>query len=316
MNRRMTIAVASGKGGTGKTTVAVGLAEARTADAENSDEAVVRLLDCDVEEPNDHLFLAAEEIDRRPFSMMVPKIDEQKCTACGECVQFCAFNALAMIGNTVMVFDNLCHGCGGCTLVCAEGAIAEGRRPVGEIVEGKTPASACSKGIETYYGILDVGEALAPPIIREVKAVGGVPDQHNAADNTAPSPDTRTIVVDSPPGTSCPMVAAVTGADFALLVTENTPFGLHDLEPTVETISEMEIPMGVVINRCDVGHADVEAFCRSKGIPVLLSIPYNETIAAGYARGTSIVRSAPEYTERFRELHRAIEEILQERGRA
>lgn len=330
----MTISIASGKGGTGKTTVAVGLAEVldraiRRAGSTGNDDSAggsteharpsgVRILDCDVEEPNDHLFLGAEETSREEFSVMVPRIDTQKCTACNECVEFCDYHALALFGNKVMVFDNLCHGCGGCTILCPEHAITEEARPIGELVGGRVA------GIEALYGILNVGEVLAPPIIREVKRRGGASygaagagspavspagDGHNDPDNEL----SEHIIIDSPPGTTCPMVTAVKDSDFAVLVTENTPFGLHDLELAVETISEMDIPMGVVINRSDVGHADVEEYCRKMNIPVLMKIPYDEDVAAGYAKGRSIVQSVPAYEKKFLDLYRLIERRFAER---
>ncbi len=326
----MTIAIASGKGGTGKTTVAVGLAEALSAAILGGEEAVVRLLDCDVEEPNDHLFLGAEETGRSPFSVKVPRIHEEKCSACGDCVDFCEYGALMQLGKKVMVFDNICHGCGGCSLVCPEKAIYEEDRQIGELVWGRTGTSKTKasnvensgafetreseteklgvssitercNAIEALRGVLDVGEALAPPLIRAVKREGGASFD-------------RDIIIDSPPGTTCPMVTAVKDAEFALLVTENTPFGLHDLELAVETISEMNIPMGVVINRSDVGHAEVEEFCRRKEIPVMMRIPYDETVAAGYAKGRSIIDSAPGYGERFRALYRRMQEEIERYG--
>ena len=336
----MRIAVASGKGGTGKTTVAVGLAQALAQSMEMETDGAawsepgvpeaepVRLLDCDVEEPNAHLFLGAEETGRKPFAVKVPRIDEQKCTSCGKCVEFCEYHALARFGQKVMVFDNLCHGCGGCSILCPEGAISEEDRPIGELIEGRVrqggsePSGSPSRsaGIRTLYGLLDVGEVLAPPLIRAVKREGGgyVHEKFKlrgdeggsaAADRGAAA----AIIVDSPPGTTCPMVTAVKDAYVGLLVTENTPFGLHDLELAVETLSEMNIPMGVVINRADVGHAELEEYCRTQEIPVLLEIPYDEEVAAGYARGESIVRSNPRYGEEFRRLYRRIEEIVRQR---
>jgi MinD superfamily P-loop ATPase len=297
----------------------------------------VRLLDCDVEEPNAHLFLGAEETGRKPFAVKVPRIDEQKCTSCGKCVEFCEYNALAQFGKKIMVFDNLCHGCGGCSILCPEGAIYEEDRPIGELIEGRVRrggsessnsrfrSASRSAGIRTLYGLLDVGEVLAPPLIRAVKREGGgyvhekfkLRGDEDEADRETGAGVTYQgegdVIVDSPPGTTCPMVTAVKDADFGLLVTENTPFGLHDLELAVETLSEMNIPMGVVINRADVGHAEVKEYCRKQHIPVLLEIPYDEGVAAGYAKGQSIVRSNPRYGEEFRRLYRRIVGIVQQR---
>lgn len=356
----MRIAVASGKGGTGKTTVAVGLAqalaqsmEAESAGGEASGPAAlepgknepaasnpevskpaapepVRLLDCDVEEPNAHLFLGAEETDRRPFAVKVPRIDEQKCTSCGKCVEFCEYHAIAQFGKKIMVFDNLCHGCGGCSILCPERAISEEDRPIGELIEGCTQGGAdgeaqngAASAIRTLYGLLDVGEVLAPPLIRAVKREGGGYTHEKfklRGEENGPTAGDRgaggTIIVDSPPGTTCPMVTAVKDADFGLLVTENTPFGLHDLDLAVETLGEMNIPMGVVINRADVGHAEVEEYCRRQNIPVLLKIPYDEEVAAGYAKGKSIVQSNPSYGEELRRLYRRMAAILKERESA
>ncbi len=307
----MTIAVASGKGGTGKTTVAVGLAEALALSGDD-----VRLLDCDVEEPNDHLFLDAEESSNREFSVKVPRIDEQKCTACEECVRFCEFHALVRFGAKVMVFDNLCHGCGGCSIVCPESAIREIDRPIGRLVAGRVSGGASGKvsgGLRTLYGILDVGEVLAPPLIRAVKRDGGARPGPGGMSRTHTDPSIGPVIVDSPPGTTCPMVTAVKDADFALLVTENTPFGLHDLELAIETISQMGIPMGVVINRADVGRAGIEEYCSRMNVPVLMKIPYDETVAAGYAKGRSIVSSVGSYGDRFHQLYVEIKRIVEEK---
>jgi len=279
----MTVAIASGKGGTGKTTVAVGLANALERD--------VQLLDCDVEEPNDHLFLSLEGIRSVEHSIPVPRVNQDLCTACGKCSGFCEFNALALLKDRVLVFDNLCHGCGGCTIICPEQAIREEDRPTGRIVYG-----TCGR-IEHIYGDLNTGEPMAPPLIRTVKR-----------EITGKKP----VIIDSPPGTTCPMVTAVKDADFCLLVTENTPFGLHDLEMAVEVLGDMEMPMGVVINRSDIGKSGVKEFCREKNIPILLEIPYSRTIAEKYAVGLSIVDAEPQYRRKFVEMYAKIEEMAAE----
>jgi len=279
----MTISVASGKGGTGKTTVAVGLARAL--------EEQVRLLDCDVEEPNSHLFLQVGERHSEDFSIPVPRIDPDKCTACGKCSAFCEYGALARLKDKVLVFDNLCHGCGGCKIVCPENAISEVPRAIGKLVSAAVP------GVDLLYGDLNSGEVLAPPLIRAVKRRGG---------GIGGGP----VIIDSPPGTTCPMVTAVKDADFSLLVTENTPFGLHDLELAVQVLADLDMPMGVVINRADIGRSDVEAFCRQKNIPVLMRIPYSRRIAEFYARGESIVDADPEFRTSFQAMFRSIESIV------
>lgn len=313
----MTISVASGKGGTGKTTVAVGLALAL--------EQQVRLLDCDVEEPNSHLFLQVGERQREDFSIPVPRIDADKCTACGKCSAFCEYGALARLKDKVLVFDNLCHGCGGCTLVCPENAIHEEPRVIGTLVSAAVP------GVDLLYGDLNSGEVLAPPLIRAVKrrgAGGAVSDAAagGAGPGTGASKTGETgagrpaadapVIIDSPPGTTCPMVTAVKDSDFSLLVTENTPFGLHDLELAVEVLSDLGMPMGVVINRADIGRSDVEAFCREKQIPVLMRIPYRRRIAEFYARGESIVDADPEFRTSFQAMYRTIESMVAERNTA
>jgi MinD superfamily P-loop ATPase len=277
----MKIAVASGKGGTGKTTVAVGLARALPGN--------VQLLDCDVEEPNAFLFLNLDEVRSTEHSSLVPRVNADLCTACGLCSRFCEFNALALLKDRVLVFDNLCHGCGGCTIICPEKAIREEARPTGQIVFGQ------SGPIEHIYGDLNTGEAMAPPLIRAVK-------RRISKD--------KEVILDSPPGTTCPMVTAVKDADFCLLVTENTPFGLHDLEMAVEVLRDMEMPMGVVINRSDIGRSKVREFCGEKEIPVLLEIPYSRIIAEQYAVGVSIVDAEPQYREKLVDMYREIEQIV------
>ena len=317
----MTISVASGKGGTGKTTVAVGLARAL--------EQEVRLLDCDVEEPNSHLFLQVGERTSENFSIPVPRIDADKCTACGKCSAFCEYGALARLKDKVLVFDNLCHGCGGCKLVCPENAIHEESRAIGKLVSAELPEA----GVSLLYGDLNSGEVLAPPLIRAVKRRGatGLADAAgaDASGDTAASPGRGgsagdavaratavPVIIDSPPGTTCPMVTAVKDSDFSLLVTENTPFGLHDLELAVQVLSDLDMPMGVVINRADIGRSDVEAFCREKSIPVLMRIPYSRRVAEFYARGESIVDADPAFRASFQEMYRSIELMVAERNEA
>jgi MinD superfamily P-loop ATPase len=273
----MTIAVASGKGGTGKTTVATCLAL--------SLEESVRLLDCDVEEPNVHFFLRCKPEHKQEVTIPVPEIDKQKCTACKVCVDICEYNALALIKDEVLVFEQLCHGCGGCSLLCPQKAISEKPRSIGTLEQ-------CSQdNLDLVHGKLNIGEPMAPPLIREVK-------KHRA--------NGQTVIIDSPPGTTCPMVVAVQTADVCLMVTENTPFGLHDLELSVEVVKTLNIPVGVIINRADIGESDVKAYCEEQNIPVLLEIPYSEEIAEAYSRGVPFTEILPEYRDTFKRIYTSL----------
>jgi len=269
----MIIAIASGKGGTGKTTVAVNLAL--------SAEGPVRLLDCDVEEPNAHLFLRPEITVSEPVGVPVPEVDAQKCDACGKCAAICQYNALAVVKSGVLVFPELCHGCGGCMLVCPKGAITEKSREIGVVETGRAGPVAF------VGGRLRVGEAMSPPLIRAVRKL---------------AKEDRVNLIDAPPGTSCPVITAVRGADYVALVTEPTPFGLHDLTLAVETVRKMGLPLGVVINRADVGDGRVRAYCAKERIAVLVEIPDDRRIAEAYSRGEPMVRALPAYRETFRRL--------------
>ena len=262
--QRTTVAIASGKGGTGKTTVAIALA--LTA------PRPVRLLDCDVEEPNCHIFLKPDIQRREPVTVPVPTVDSSKCDGCGECSRICQYHAIACLKKVPLVFPELCHGCGGCIAVCPKGAITETGREIGVIETGTRD------GIEFVQGRLHVGQALSPPLIRAVK-------KHVAREGLT--------TIDCPPGTSCPVIAAVKGADFVVLVTEPTPFGLHDLQLAVATMRELKLPCGVVINRADCGDGRVDDYCRAEDIPVLLKIPDDRRIAEAYSRGESIVVALP-----------------------
>ncbi|MFO8034676.1 MAG: ATP-binding protein [Candidatus Bipolaricaulota bacterium] len=275
----MRIAIASGKGGTGKTTVAVSLALAlRQA-------GPVQLVDCDVEEPNDHLFLRPELSKRESVELLVPQVDEDKCTRCRACADACRYGALAVIEKGVLVHSELCHGCGLCAMVCPEGAITEVPRTIGWIDLGR------GKGLDFLQGMLNVGEPMASPIIKQLK------DRSN--------PNQLTIL-DVPPGTGCPVIAALKGADFALLVAEPTPFGLHDLKAAVEVSYALALPVGVVVNRHGIGTDQVDRYCEQEGIPVLLRIPMDRRIAAAYARGEPLVEAFPEWKEPLIELHSSI----------
>jgi len=277
----MVVSIASGKGGTGKTTVAVNLAL--------SLEENVQFLDCDVEEPNAHIFLKPKITHARSLSVLVPKVDEKRCTYCGKCARFCSYNAIAIVKEKVLFFPELCHNCGGCTIVCPEKAIREVKRPKGVIEEGR------SGKIRFIKGELNVGEAVSPPLIREVK---------KTADK-----DFLTII-DVPPGTSCPVIEAVKGSDFCLLVTEPTPFGLNDLTLAVEVMRKLKIPFAVVINRSDIGDGKVEEYCEKEKIPILMRIPMDRRIATAYSKGTPIVEEIPEYREKFKELYEKIKQML------
>lgn len=266
----MIIAVASGKGGTGKTTVSVNLARVLGSE--------VHLLDCDVEEPNAHLFLKGSKIKEEIVTIPIPQVDESLCDGCGECGKFCEYHAIVTFGTAPLVFPEMCHGCGGCTMVCPQKAIREIDKRIG-VVE-----TVQAGNITLIQGLLDVGVAMAPPLIRAVKArlKNGLP-----------------AILDAPPGTSCPVIATLRETDFVVLVTEPTPFGLHDLKLAVDMVRELGIPFGVVVNRVGVGDDRVHLYCNDQKIPVILEIPDDRRIAEVYSRGELIVESLPEYRELF-----------------
>ncbi len=266
----MMVAVASGKGGTGKTTVAVNLARVWNS--------AVQLLDCDVEEPNVHLFLEGTTRAEDVVTIPVPVVDESLCDACGECSRFCEYHALVSFGTKPLFFPEMCHGCGGCTKVCPKKAIREQGRRIG-VVETMQAGN-----ITLVTGRLDVGVAMAPPLIRALKSrrQDGLP-----------------AILDAPPGTSCPVIATLRDADAVVLVTEPTPFGLNDLKLAADMVRELGIPFGVVINRVGIGDDRVHRFCREQGISVLLEIPDDRRIAEAYSRGELVVETLPEYRGHF-----------------
>jgi MinD superfamily P-loop ATPase len=266
----MILAVASGKGGTGKTTVSVNLAWMLGSD--------VRLLDCDVEEPNAHLFLKGPMTKKEIVTIPVPQVDESLCDGCGECGKFCEYHAIVTFGTAPLVFPEMCHGCGGCAMVCPQKAIHEVNKRIG-VVE-----TLQAGNITLIQGRLDVGSAMAPPLIREVKArlQKGMP-----------------AILDAPPGTSCPVIATLRETDFVVLVTEPTPFGLHDLKLAADMVRELGIPFGVVVNRVGVGDERVHVYCKEQKIPLMLEIPDDRRIAEAYSRGELIVESLPEYRGLF-----------------
>ncbi|MBN1913888.1 MAG: ATP-binding protein [Candidatus Omnitrophica bacterium] len=278
----MIISVASGKGGTGKTTVAVGLALSLER---------AQFLDCDVEEPNARLFLKPQIKEQKKAFIPVPVIEESKCNYCGKCAKVCAYNAIAILpgqegkkGNA-LIFEQLCHGCGACSFLCPQNAIKEVDREIGVIESGD-----CGK-IEFIHGKLNIGEAMSPPLIRQVK------------EYLDPK---KTVIIDAPPGTSCPVVTSVKGSDHCILVTEPTPFGLNDLILAVEVLRKLKIPLGVVINRADLGDNKTEEYCRQENIPVLMRLPFKKEIAVAYSKGESIVEAFPGYKKDFIELFHKI----------
>ena len=276
----MIISVASGKGGTGKTTVSVNLAA--------SLESPLKLLDCDVEEPNVHLFIHPDEIVSRTESTFVPTIDESRCNGCRKCADLCEFNALAVIGEKVLVFPELCHSCEGCREICPEQAVLPGSRQLGTIETGSW------KHVTMSYGRLRVGEAMSPPLIARVQSIIHAEDL---------------VIIDAPPGTSCPAINAMKVSDFVLLVTEPTPFGLHDLVLTVEAVRQLEIPCGLVINRADLGNEEVYRYARRESLPILMEIPFERSIAEIYSRGGLLVEHSEEWRIRFSGLFDAIRDL-------
>ncbi|MBL7084658.1 MAG: ATP-binding protein [Candidatus Omnitrophica bacterium] len=268
----MNISVASGKGGTGKTTVAVNLALSINN---------VQFLDCDVEEPNAHLFIKPHIKNKVPVFIPVPEIDKNKCDFCGKCAQVCAYNAIAVLKSDILVFKELCHGCGSCSYFCPQKAIKEVDKEIGFVEIGT------QGNLQFIHGRLNIGEAMSPPLIRAVK-------QHINS--------TRTVIIDVPPGTSCPVIEAIKGSDFCILVTEPTPFGLYDLTLAVEVLRKLKIPFGAVINRSDLGNKKTDDYCKRENIPILMRIPFKKEIASAYSKGEAIVKAFPEYKNEFQKL--------------
>ncbi|MCE5202941.1 MAG: P-loop NTPase [Actinomycetia bacterium] len=274
--RPFTIAVASGKGGTGKTLVATNLAVAQSRSGVN-----VVLVDCDVEAPNDHLFLKRVHEAVEPVNVLVAEVDAARCTGCGQCRDSCAYGAVRLLGGPAIVFEELCHGCGSCLDVCAAGAMAEVPRCVGEVLSGPVEDS----GVLTLVtGRLDVGQVKSPAVIRQARA----------AARLVPS---DLVVLDAPPGVACAAVAAVRGADALLLVTEPTPFGLHDLQLSMRLGQDLDLPMGVVVNRDDGDAESVSQVCSAFGVPILARIPFDRRVAEVYARGGLAGDELPEFGE-------------------
>jgi len=306
----MIISIASGKGGTGKTTVAVNLALSLSS----TDLDVIQLLDCDVEEPNAHIFLKPYITQSQSISILVPKVLENKCTYCGQCQEVCAYNAIAVIKNSVqdthmqdgqvpisggkvLIFPELCHSCGGCSLLCPEKAIVEVGREIGKIQIGKVGK------IEFVDGKLNIGEAMSPPLIKAVKK--------NITNN-------RVVVIDAPPGTSCPVIESIKGSDYCILVTEPTPFGMNDLVLAVEVIRKLNIPFGVIINRADIQtesgqviFPDVDNYCSKENIPILMRIPFDRKIAESYSKGIPMVEAIPKFKTEFVQLFEGIKNSKQ-----
>jgi len=277
----MNIAIASGKGGTGKTTVAVNMALSLKD---------VQLLDCDVEEPNANIFLNAKIEKTEDVTVKIPEIDKEKCDYCGKCSDFCMYNALAVVPSKVLVFPELCHSCDGCKLVCPKDAVNYKPRTIGKIEHGH------KKELDFYQGILNVGEAMAIPVIKTLKK------------KVDPS---KNVILDAPPGTSCPVIEIINGSDYCILVTEPTPFGLHDLKLAMEVVRHLYIPFGVIINRDGIGDKKVEIYCRNKKIPILMKILHSNEIAQLYSKGIPFVEKLPHWREEFIKLYKRIKEDIE-----
>lgn len=289
----MIITVASGKGGTGKTMVATNLALSLMGATERLGPTGGRLVfaDCDVEEPNAALFLNPVLNERKGVHLLIPEIDTSTCTYCGHCAEVCQYNALAVIGEKVLVFPDLCHGCGSCTLECPAGAIREVPHLLGYVEKGRVGSMVF------VQGLMNIGVPMSPPIIREVKRW--------AIDARGQG----VMIIDAPPGTSCPVVESLRGSDYALMVTEPTPFGLHDLRLAVEVArKELGIPVGVIVNRDGIGDAGVEEFCSLEEIPILMRIPLDRRIAEAYSKGELVISALPAYRQRFLALFERIRE--------
>ena len=275
----MKVAIASGKGGTGKTAIATNLAVSNN----------ITLFDCDVEEPNAHLFFDIKLQKVEDVCLKIPIIDEKKCTLCGKCSKFCQYNAIAVLPSHVLFFPELCHGCSGCKLICPEGAISEGERSIGVIEKGTV------NKIDFYRGILNIGEAMATPIIKALKKR---------------IKESKDVILDSPPGNACPMIETIKDVDYCILVTEPTPFGLYDLKLAVDIVKKFNLPFGVIINKDGIGNKGVEKYCMEEGIEILMKIPYSREIASLYSKGKLFALEMQEWKEKFQELFMVIREKI------
>lgn len=276
----MIISIASGKGGTGKTTIAVNLALTLK---------YVQLIDCDVEEPNVHVFLNPFIKNIEKVKVLVPKVNYQFCDFCGKCAEFCMYNAIAVFEEQVLIFPEMCHHCGGCKKICPQNAVSEYEISIGQIKKG------VFNSIDFLDGTLNITHPSCIPIIKKLK--------NHISGNSI-------VIIDSPPGTSCPMIEAVEGSDYCLLVTEPTPFGLNDLKLAVQVIEKMKIPFGVIINQSDIGDDMVKQYCIKNKIDVLMEIPYSRKIAEAYSRGEVLVKTLLEYQEKFKELYNKIKDRI------
>ena len=289
----MKIAVASGKGGTGKTTVAVGLAWTAAQVGRK-----VALADCDVEEPNCHIFVKPAFSERLDVVVKTPIINLDRCDGCGECSRFCNWHAIACIAGKAVLFDELCHGCGGCALICPAGAITVAERTAGRI-QCVNDWRVGSVGIRFCEGRLEVGSPLSGPVIKAVKRSVDRPDY--------------LAILDAPPGVSCPFVHTVCDCDFVVLVGDSTPFGLHDLKLAAEVVMQLGIPAGVVINGFSAEDDETREYCEQAGLPVLAEIPLDRRIAEVYARGGIVPAEVSSYRPTFERLLERVEELLPER---
>lgn len=279
------LAIASGKGGTGKTTVSTNLALAL------SQRMAVQYIDCDVEAPNGHLFLKPEIAGRIPVSRLVPKINQIRCQHGGDCSDFCAYQALASLPDKTIVYPEMCHSCGGCVRICPTGAIREVEHRIGTVMVGRAGA------VEFVQGEMIVRETATVPMIRAVR-------KHTAEEGMA--------ILDAPPGTTCPMVASVRGVDAVLLVTDPTPFGLHDLKLAVEALQELSLPAAVLVNRSGIGDGRVDEYCDSAGLPIWGRIPDDRGVAEAYSRGANLYEEAPVMRKAMDQLaERVLREVIQ-----
>ena len=281
----MIISVASGKGGTGKTTVSTGL----VLSIKSLTDSKLKFIDCDVEEPNAHIFLKPQIKKIKSVYIKIPEIDEANCNYCGKCSEICAYNAISVTKNKVIIFSTLCHNCGGCLLLCPKKAITEINKEIGIIEIGN------SDNFEFIHGILNIGEIMSPALIRELKEYINPDD---------------TVIIDAPPGTSCPTIESVKGSDFCILVTEPTPFGLNDLILTVEVMRKMNIPFGVIINRVNNEWHEIENYCFKENIKILMKISFDRKIAESYSNGINIIDSMPQYRKKFIQLYKYIKYTL------